>query len=133
MGEMVSLLWRFCALTKVGAVGFGPGLKPMKGLLVAAPSANIDPDGAKGLVGVVGGPPAGLGGRAGSVIDGNLSEDASSDKIRGVKDVKIPKISKIRKRGEAKHAIPQAGFFFYFYLIMLVLYYRINTTACNSE
>jgi hypothetical protein len=44
-----------------------------------------------------------LGGRAGSDIDGNLSEDASSDKVRGVKGVKIPKISKIRKRGEAKH------------------------------
>ena len=111
---MVSLLWRFCALTKAGAVGFGPGLKPLKGLLAAAASANIDPDGAKGLVGVEGGPPAGLGGRAGSDIDGNLSEDASSDKVRGVKDVKIPKISKIRKRGEAKHAIPQAGFGFFY-------------------
>src|SRR3977135_2186443 len=113
MGEMVSLLWCFCALTKAGAAGFGPGLKPLKGLLAAAPSANIDPDGAKGLVGVEGGPPAGLGGRAGSDIDGNLSEDAISDKVRGVKDVKIPKISKIRKRGEAKHVIPQAGFFFF--------------------
>jgi hypothetical protein len=55
-------------------------------------------------VGVVEGPPLGSGGRAGSDIDGNLSEDASSDKVRGVKSfVKIPKISKIRKRGEAKH------------------------------
>src|SRR4030081_2623241 len=69
----------------------------------------IDLDGAKGLVGVVGGPPGGLGGRAGSDIDGNLSEDASSDKVRGVKDVKIPKISKIRKRGEAKHAKERSG------------------------
>src|ERR1700710_1642698 len=102
MGEMVSLLWRFCALTKVGAVGFGPKLKPLEGLRAAA-AASIDPDGAKGLMGVVGGPSAGLGGRAGSDIDGNLSEDASSDKVRGVKKVKIPKISKIRKRGEAKH------------------------------
>jgi hypothetical protein len=40
-------------------------------------------DGAKGFVGVVEGPPEGLGGRAGSDIDGNLSEDANSDKIRG--------------------------------------------------
>src|SRR4030081_3222552 len=74
----------------------------------------IDLDGAKGLVGVVGGPPGGLGGRAGSDIDGNLTEDASSDKVRGVKRVKIPKISKIRKRGEAKHVIPHAGVFFLF-------------------
>ena len=72
----------------------------------ASKPVSIDPDGAKGLVGVVGGPPAGLGGRAGSDIDGSLSEDASSDKVRGVKDVKIPKISKNRKRGEAKHKEP---------------------------
>ena len=48
-------------------------------------------------MGVVGGPPAGLGGRAGSDIDGKLSEDASSDKVRGVKDEKLSKISKVRK------------------------------------
>ena len=108
---MVSLLWRFCALTKVGAVGFGPKLKPLRALLAAA--ASIAPDGAKGLMGVVGGPSSGLGGRAGSDIDGNLSEDASSDKVRGVKRVKIPKISKIRKRGEAKHVCPWVSFFFF--------------------
>src|ERR1700704_6439396 len=110
LGEIVSLLWRFCALTKAGAVGFGGGLGGPKRTPRPLPWV-IDPDGAKGLVGVVGGPPAGLGGRAGSDIDRNLSEDASSDKVRGVKDVKIPKISKIRKRGEAKHhCYPSGGF-----------------------
>jgi hypothetical protein len=44
-------------------------------------------DGAKGFVGVVEGPPLGSGGRAGSDIDGNLSEDAISDKFRGVKSL----------------------------------------------
>ena len=77
-------------------MGFGGGLGGPKSTPRPLPLV-IDPDGAKGLVGVVGGPPAGLGGRAGSDIDGNLSEDASSDKVRGVKKVKIPKISKIRK------------------------------------
>ena len=110
---MVSLLCRFWTLTKGGAVGFGGGLGGPKSTPRPLPLV-IDPDGAKGLVGVEGGPPAGLGGRAGSDIDGNLSEDASSDKVRGVKDVKIPKISKIRKRGEAKHVIPQAGFGFFY-------------------
>ena len=94
-------------------MGFGGGLGGPKSTPCPLPLV-IDPDGAKGLVGVVGGPPAGLGGRAGSDIDGSLSEDASSDKVRGVKDVKNPKILKIRKRGEAKHAIPQAGFGFFY-------------------
>jgi len=113
-------------------VGFGGGLGGPNSTPRPLPLV-IDPDGAKGLVGVVGGPPAGLGGRAGSDIDGNLSEDASSDKVRGVKDVKIPKISKIRKRGEAKHVIPQAGFFCFFYLIICILYYGTNIPACNSS
>src|ERR1700709_997994 len=109
MGEMVSLLWRFCALTKAGAVGFGPGLKPLKGLLAAAPSASIDPDGAKGLVGVEGGPPAGLGGRAGSDIDGNLSEDASSDKVRGVKKSKNPENFKNSEKRGSEACYPSGG------------------------
>src|SRR4030088_3108324 len=113
---MVSLLCRFWTLTKGGAVGFGGGLGGLNSTPCPLPLV-IDPDGAKGVVGVVGGPPAGLGGRAGSDIDGNLSEDASSDKVRGVRRVKIPKISKIRKRGEAKHVIPQAGFFFFIFFI----------------
>ena len=29
--------------------------------------------------------------------------------------------------------MPRKGAVFFFYLIMLVLYYRVNTTACNSE
>jgi hypothetical protein len=45
------------------------------------------------------------GGRAGSDIDRNLSEDASSDKNCGEEFVKIPKISKIWKRGEAEHGL----------------------------
>jgi hypothetical protein len=96
--DMVSLLVRFCVLTKEGAVGFG--FDPNKGGLVR-PScpvgfgAKSDPDGANGFVGVVGGPPEGSGGRAGSDIDGNLSEDASSDKIRGVK--KFSKAGKFQK------------------------------------
>ena len=110
---MVSLRCRFWTLTKGGAVGFGGGLGGPKSTPLPLPLV-IDPVGAKGLVGVVGGPPAGLGGRAGSDIDGNLSEDASSDKVRGVKKVKIPKISKIRKRGEAKHGSLQAGFVFFY-------------------
>jgi hypothetical protein len=44
-------------------------------------------DGAKGFTGVVEGPPLGSGGRAGSDIDGNLSENANSDKVRGVKSL----------------------------------------------
>ena len=81
---MVSLLCHFWTLTKGGAVGFGCGLGGPKSTPRPLPLV-IDPDGAKGFVGVVEGPPAGLGGRAGSDIDGNLSEDASSDKVRGVK------------------------------------------------
>src|ERR1700710_2320505 len=105
MGEMVSLLWRFCALTKAGAMGFGCRCSRSSAAIrrPASKPVSIDPDGAKGLVGVEGGPPAGFGGRAGSDIDGSLSEDASSDKVRGVKGVKVLKISKIRERGEAKH------------------------------
>ena len=99
--EMVSLLGRFCALTKGGAVGFGGGLGGPKRAPRPLPCV-IDPDGAKGLVGVVGGPSEGLGGRAGSDIDGNLSGDASSDKVRGVKDKKLSKISKVRKIKEAE-------------------------------
>jgi hypothetical protein len=60
---MVSLLWRFRALTKGGAVGFGGGLGGPKS--TPRPLPVMDPDGAKGFVGVVGGPPEGLGGRAG--------------------------------------------------------------------
>ena len=98
---MVSLLWRFFALTKGGAIGFGGGLGGPKS--VPRPLlCVIDPDGAKGLVGVVGGPSEGLGGRAASDIDGNLSGDASSDKVRGVKDKKPSKISKVRKIEEAE-------------------------------
>jgi hypothetical protein len=49
---------------------------------------------------VVEGPPAGLGGRAGADIDGNLSEDASSDKVRGVKKGENPENFKnSEKRG----------------------------------
>ena len=92
-------------------MGFGGGLGGPKSTPRPLPLV-IDPDGAKGFVGVEGGPPAGLGGRAGSDIDGNLSEDASSDKVRGVKDVKIPKISKIRKRGEVKNGSLHTDFFF---------------------
>ena len=92
-GELVSLLWRFCALTKEGAMGFGGGLGGPKRTPRPLPCV-IDPDGAKGLVGVVGGPSEGLGGRAGSDIDGKLSEDASSDKVRGVKDKNLRKFQK---------------------------------------
>ena len=110
---MVSLLWRFCALTKVGAVGFGPKLKPLEGLRAAA-AASIDLDGAKGLMGVVGGPSAGLGGRAGSDIDGNLSEDASSEKDHGVKRCKNPEnIKNSEKRGSG--ACQGKGRFFLFF------------------
>jgi hypothetical protein len=84
LGEIVSLLWRFCALTKGAAAGFGGGLGGPKRTPRPLPWV-IDPDGAKGLVGVVGGPPVGLRGRAGSDIDRILSEDANSDKVRGVK------------------------------------------------
>ena len=60
----------------------------------------IDPDGAKGLVGVEGGSLAGSGGETGSDIDGNLSEDAISDKVRGVKKGKNPENFKnSQKRG----------------------------------
>ena len=111
-------------------MGFGGGLGGPKRTRWPLPWV-MDPDGVKGFIGVVGGPPAGLGGRAGSDIDGNLSEDASSDKVRGVKDVKIPKISKIRKRGGAKLVSPRASFFFY--LIISVFYSRVNTGASNSS
>jgi hypothetical protein len=84
LGEIVSLLCRFWALTNGGAVGFGGGLGGPKRTPRPLPWA-VDPDGAKGFVGVVGGPPAGLEGRAGADIDGNLSEDANSDKVRGVR------------------------------------------------
>src|SRR5712671_4629244 len=51
-----------------------------------------------------GGPLGGLEEGQDQTFDGKLSEDANSDKVRGVKVfVKIPKISKIRKIGEAKH------------------------------
>src|SRR4030081_1704568 len=77
----------------------------------------IDLDGAKGLVGVVGGPPAGLGGRAGSDIDGNLSEDASSDKVRGVKKSKNPEYFKNpEKRGRQAFFYPPGCFFFFFFI-----------------
>ena len=80
-------------------MGFGGGLGGPKSTPRPLPLV-IDPDGAKGLVGVVGGPPSGLGGRAGSDIDGNLSEDASSDKVRGVKKSKNPENFKnSEKRG----------------------------------
>ena len=98
---MVSLLWRFCGLTKGSAMGFGGGLGGPKRTPRPLPCV-IDPDGAKGLVGVVGGPSEGLGGRSGSDIDGKLSEDASSDRVRGVKDKKLSKFSKVRKIEEAE-------------------------------
>ena len=98
---MVSLLSRFCSLTKEGAMGFGGGLGGPKRTPRPLPCV-IDPDGAKGLVGLVGGPSEGLGGRAGSDIDGKLSEDASSNRIRGVKDKKLSKFSKVRKIEEAE-------------------------------
>jgi hypothetical protein len=85
MGEMVSLLRCFCVLIKGVAEGFifirpaeGPGRRVCWG-------PKLNSDGAKGLEGVVGGPLSGLGGRAGSDIDEILSEDAISDKVRGVK------------------------------------------------
>jgi hypothetical protein len=84
-GESVSLLRRFCALTKGAAVGLGGGLGGPK--RTPRPPGAIELDGAKGFVGVVDGPPLGSGGRAGSDIDGILSEDAISDKVRGVKSL----------------------------------------------
>jgi hypothetical protein len=64
LGVRVSLLWRFCALTKGGAVGLGGGLGGPKRTPRPLPLV-MDPDGAKGFVGVVGRPPDGSGGRAG--------------------------------------------------------------------
>src|SRR4030081_3474537 len=86
---------------KGGAVGFGGGLGGPKRAPRPLPCV-IDPDGVKGLVGVVGGPSEGLGGRAGSDIDGKLSEDASSDKFREVKDKKLSKLPKVRKVEEVE-------------------------------
>ena len=82
-------------------MGFGGGLGGPKRAPRPLPCA-IDPDGAKGLVGVVGGPSEGLGGRAGSDIDGKLSEDASSDRVRRVKYKKLSKFSNVRKIEEAE-------------------------------
>ena len=113
LGEIVSLLWRFCALTKAGAVGFGGGLGGPQRTPRPLPWV-IDPDSPKGLVGVEGGPLAGLGGRAGSDIDGNLSEDASSDKVRGVKDVENPENFKNSEKRGSEACIPQAGFGFFY-------------------
>jgi hypothetical protein len=66
MGERVSLLWRFSALVKEGTAEFMliRLAKPHHVGLVP----SIDPDGAKGLDGMVGGPPDGVVGRAGSDI-----------------------------------------------------------------
>jgi hypothetical protein len=58
----VSLLRRFCALTKGAAVGFGGGLGGPKRAPRPLPLVR-DPDGAKGFVGVDGGSPEGFGGR----------------------------------------------------------------------
>src|SRR3978361_972405 len=108
--DIVSLLVRFCVLTKEGAVGFG--FCPNKGGLVR-PScpvgfgAKSDPDGENGVEGGGGGTPEGSGGRAGSDIDGNLSEDASSDKIRGVKN--FPKRGNFKSeenRGSGAWSLP---------------------------
>ena len=98
----MSLLVRFCVLTKEGAAGFGfvPNIGPLRRLSPSPFGAISDPDGANGFVGVVGGPPDGSGGRAGSDIDGSLSEDASSDKVREVKVCKNPENFKnSEKRG----------------------------------
>ncbi len=70
---MVSLLSRFCALTKGGAVGFGGGLGGPKRVPSRPLPLDIAPDGAKGLMGVVGGSPKGLGGRAGPDIVKKIS------------------------------------------------------------
>src|SRR3981081_181905 len=107
-------------LTKGGALGLGGGLGGPKSTPRPLPLVSAREE-VKGFVGVVGGPPAGLGGRAGSDIDGSLSEDASSDKVRGVKDVKILKISKIRKRGEAKHAL-----FFKEFSMIYIMYFTVK-------
>ena len=106
---MVSHLWHFCALTKVGAVGFGGGLWGKIPRQLASKGVSIDPDGAKGLVGVVGGPSSGLGGRAGSDIDRNLSEDASSDKVRGVKKSKNPENFKNPEKRGSEACYPSGG------------------------
>jgi hypothetical protein len=84
-GEIVLLLRHFFALMKGAAMGFGGGLDGQKRTL--SPPGAIELDGAKGFVGVLEGPPLGTGGRAGSEIDGNLLEDAISDKVRGVKSL----------------------------------------------
>jgi hypothetical protein len=55
------------------------------------------------------GPPRGWEEGEHQTFDGSLTEDANSDRVRGVKSCKIPKISKIRKRGEAKHESSEAG------------------------
>jgi hypothetical protein len=83
--EIMSLLRHFCALTKGAAAGFGGGLGCPK--RIPRPPGDMELNGAKGFVGVVEGPPLGSGERAGSDIDGNLSEDASSDKNHRVKSL----------------------------------------------
>ena len=95
-------------------MGFGGGLGGPNSTPYLLPLV-FHPDGAKGFVGVVGGPPAGLGGRAGSDIDGNLSEDASSDKVRGVKDVENPENFKNSEKRGSEACYP-SGRFFYFFL-----------------
>ena len=96
-------------------MGFGGGLGGPNSTPRPLPLV-IDPDGAKGLVGVVGGPPAGLGGRAESDIDGNLSEDASSDKVRGVKKSKNPENFKNSEKRGSEACYPSGGFFFFFFI-----------------
>ena len=69
----MSLLSRFWALTKGGAAGFGGGLGGPKRVPPRPLPLVIAPDGAKGLMGVVGGSPAGFGGRAGPDIVKKIS------------------------------------------------------------
>jgi len=114
LGEIVSLLWRFCALTNGAAVGFGGGLGgPKRTPLLCLWSSTAV--GAKGLVGVVAGPPQGL--EVGQVQTLMEIYQRMQVLIKFVSEefVKIPKISKIREIGEAKHgALVQRFFFFLF-------------------
>jgi len=96
-GDLVSLRCRFCVLTKGGAVGFGGGL--------AGPNNTREveewdrPGG--GFCG--GGSPCRASWmRGGADIDRIPSEDAGSDKFRGVKkSFQSGEISKVRKVEEA--------------------------------